>query len=85
MTTQSAVVYLAGVGMALAVAVPLHRALRRGSRRFNALAVIVVGGVLALAASIAFLTSSVAANSPDFGLSIVLTTPSNTSAACRLA
>jgi hypothetical protein len=55
MTTQSALVYLAGVGVAIAVAVPLHRALRRGSPRFNAVAAIVVGGVLAVAASIAFL------------------------------
>jgi len=56
MTVQGVLVSLAGVGVAIAVAVPLHRAVRRGSLRFNTAAAIAVFGVLAIAAAIAILS-----------------------------
>jgi hypothetical protein len=55
MTTQGVLVCFASIGIAITVAVPVHRALRRGSPGFNAIAAVVVAGVLAIAASIVFL------------------------------
>jgi hypothetical protein len=56
MTLQGAAVYVISIGIAVAVAVPLRRALRRGSPRFNTLATVIVVGVLAVAVAIVFLS-----------------------------
>jgi len=47
--------FILGVGTAIAVAVPLHRSLRKSSQRGTAIALTVVVAVLAAAVVIAFL------------------------------
>ncbi len=56
MTLQRLLINVVGIGIAIAVAVPLSRALRRASPLVNRVAAIAAFSVLAIAVYILFLT-----------------------------